>query len=89
MNDTSGGPFDMLDMGYDDPPVILDQDFDRGMVPMKCDQRENGCSYVLHHYHCQICDKQVNSDELRRDYHPCCSVECIRVYNQQNYPSVS
>lgn len=64
------------------------EDFDRGLVPMKCDQREKGCTYDLPHYHCAVitCGKQVNSDELRRDYHPCCSVECIRIWNQQ-YPS--
>ena len=58
-------------------------DFDRGLVEMRCDKKE--CDYQLPHYHCAIstCGKQVNSDELRRDYHPCCSVECIRIYNQK------
>lgn len=63
----------------------LMEDFDRGMVPMKCDQREKGCTYELPHYHCKVCSHRVNSDELRRDYHPCCSIKCIRVYNKQ-YP---
>lgn len=63
----------------------VSQDFDRGMVPMKCDKREEGCNYGLPHYHCKICGHKVNSDELRRDYHPCCSAECIRIWNQQ-YP---
>ena len=64
---------------------MLEQDFDRGLVPMKCDKED--CDYGLPHYHCQICGKQVNSDELRRDYHPCCSVECIRIWNQQYPPA--
>jgi len=60
-------------------------DFDRGMVPMICDKED--CTYGLPHYHCRICGMQVNSDELRRDYHPCCSKECIRIWNQQyQYP---
>ena len=58
------------------------QDFDRGSVQMGCDQREKGCAYMLPHYHCKICGYQVNSDELRRDYHPCCSLGCILAYNQ-------
>lgn len=61
---------------------MLDQDFDRGFVQMECDQRENGCTYELAHYHCKICGLQVNSDEKRRDYHPCCSLACIKTYNQ-------
>ncbi len=79
--------------GYPDDKDIyqlpLAQDFDRGMVPMVCDQREKGCTYELPHYHCQICHKQVNSDELRRDYHHCCSVECVGIWNQKNYSIVS
>ena len=55
---------------------------DRGFVQMVCDRKET-CNYGLPHYHCQICGMQVNSDELRRDYHPCCSLECIKIYNDQ------
>ena len=55
---------------------------DRGFVQMVCDRKET-CNYELPHYHCQICGMQVNSDELRRDYHPCCSLECIKIYNDQ------
>ncbi|MDO8676191.1 MAG: hypothetical protein Q7K16_00830 [Candidatus Azambacteria bacterium] len=58
-------------------------DFDRGLVKMECDKKE--CNYKLPHYHCKICGKQVNNDELRRDYHPCCSLECIKIYNK-DYP---
>lgn len=56
---------------------------DRGFVQMVCDRKEI-CGYKLPHYHCVVCGNQVNSDELRRDYHPCCSAECIIIYNQQN-----
>lgn len=56
---------------------------DRGFVQMKCEKREEGCTYGLPHYHCKTCGRQVNSDELRRDYHPCCSEKCIKTYNQQ------
>lgn len=58
-----------------------EQDFDRGMVPMECNKEK--CDYGLPHYHCKVCDAQVNSDELRRDYHPCCSEGCIKIWNQQ------
>ena len=61
--------------------IILDQDFDRGFVQMACDRKEK-CGYGLPHYHCKICGNQVNSDEKRRDYHPCCSLACIKSYNQ-------
>lgn len=64
-------------------PEMLDQDFDRGFVKMSCNKKD-ACSYKLPHYHCKICGYKVNNDELRRDYHPCCSVECIRIYNTFN-----
>ena len=67
----------------------MEQDFDRGMVPMECDQREKGCTYALPHYHCKVCGNQVNSDELRRDYHPCCSEMCIGIWNQQYPPFIN
>ncbi len=54
-------------------------DVDRGLVKMRCDKKE--CDYKLPHYHCVICDNHVNSDEKIRDYHPCCSLECIQIYN--------
>lgn len=55
---------------------------DRGFIQMKCNKKKEGCNYSLPHYHCEICGRQVNSDELRRDYNPCCSEKCIRDYNQ-------
>lgn len=69
-------------MDQDRAEVSLAQDFDRGFVQMECDQKDKGCTYGLPHYHCQICGNQVNSDEKRRDYHPCCSLGCIKTYNQ-------
>lgn len=77
MDDTN----DVLSRERDINQPSLDQDFDRGFVQMSCDRKEK-CGYGLPHYHCKICGNQVNNDELRRDYHPCCSVECIVVYNQ-------
>ena len=72
-------------MSYGDLSYNYNDDFDRGFVQMKCDKED--CDYGLPHYHCQICVMQVNSDELRRDYHPCCSKECIKIWNQQyQYP---
>ena len=59
----------------------MEQDFDRGLVQMACDRKET-CQYKLPHYHCKICGRQVNSDELIQDYHPCCSEKCIKVYNK-------
>jgi len=56
-------------------------DIDRGLVKMRCSKAE--CDYSLPHYHCEICGNHVNSDELRRDYHPCCSLECIKIYNKR------
>lgn len=76
----------MNDMGYNferDGSPVFDQDFDRGFVQMRCDKRLEGCAYGLPHYHCKICGRQVNDDELRRDYHPCCSVECVKIYNKR------
>lgn len=73
---------DEMDYELDRVEISPAQDFDRGFVQMACDQREKGCVYKLPHYHCKICGHQVNSDEKRRDYHPCCSEACINAYNQ-------
>ena len=44
---------------------------------MKC----NKCDYPCPHYHCKICGAQVNNDEKRQEFHPCCSEEHIKIYN--------
>lgn len=72
----------MSDDRIDDSPIVS-RDFDRGFVQMNCNQRKLGCGYTLPHYHCQICGTQVNDDDLTlREFHPCCSYECILIYNQ-------
>jgi len=68
---------DKVDGSY----LLNDRDFDRGFVQMVCDRKEE-CDYRLPHYHCKICGAQVNSDQKRLDYHPCCSQECILAFNQ-------
>ena len=56
-------------------------DVDPGSVPMRCD-KEN-CTYNLPHYHCKICPTQVNSDDGCKDFYPCCSENCIKIYNNR------
>jgi len=60
---------------------MKDEDVDRGLVPMVCDKPD--CNYKLPHYHCVICEAQVNSDDKARDYHPCCSEKCVEIYNKR------
>jgi len=56
-------------------------DYDRSLATMICDK--DGCNYSCPHYHCKICGEQVNSDEKRQEFHPCCSEEHIKMYNAQ------
>ena len=60
-----------------------DQDFDRGLVPMTTDCGRSDCNYHLPHYHCKICGVQINSDDRMKDFHPCCSEKCIKIYNER------
>ena len=44
------------------------------------------CNYRLPHYHCKIpnCRIQINigDDDKRDEFHPCCSEEHIKIYNE-------
>lgn len=59
-------------------PNAADLDCDSGLVRMQCDKKK--CDYKLPHYHCKICPTQVNSDDRCKDFYPCCSEKCIKIY---------
>lgn len=59
----------------------MSDDIDRALVKMSCEKP--GCHYNLPHYHCVVCGTQINSDDKNRDYHPCCSEKCIKIYNNR------